>query len=157
MTLIEKNCGQTACGCGGKINQAPARSSAQGLSAFMKKILLIYLFTNVLIIAIGAVLSAVQGSFQVFLSSILASIIAALFASITIISIIFASKFDHVFFLLIILGVWAVKFVLFVVAIAALKNLEFIDSVLFYIFMIITICAMLIIDTFAVLRFRLLG
>lgn len=157
MTLIEKNCGQTACGCGGKINQTPARSPAQGLSAFMKKILLIYLFTNVLIIAIGAVLGAVQGSFQVFLSSILASIIAALFASITIISIIFASKFDHVFFLLIILGIWAVKFVLFVVAIAVIRNLGVVDNLSFYIFMVVTICLMLVIDTIAVLRFRLLG
>jgi hypothetical protein len=115
--------------------------------------------TGVLLV-LGAVIGfAVAGAPG--LGSALAGVaVSALFLAVTAISILVANRWygDALYvpiFFGIVLGGWLLKLILFIVAIAVLRGQDWVDLVVFYIALVVSVLASLAVDVVVLMRMRI--
>lgn len=115
--------------------------------------------TSVLLVAGAAVGFAVGGAPG--LGSALAGVaVSAIFLAVTAISILVANRWfgDPLYvpiFFGIVLGGWLLKLVLFIVAIAVLRGQDWVDLVVFYVALVISVLASLAVDVVVLMRMRI--
>lgn len=115
--------------------------------------------TAVLLVAGAAVGFAVGGAPG--LGSALAGVaVSAIFLAVTAISILVANRWygDPLYvpiFFGIVLGGWLLKLILFIVAIAVLRGQDWVDLVVFYVALVISVLASLAVDVVVLMRMRI--
>ncbi|MBB3156609.1 hypothetical protein FHS07_000293 [Microbacterium proteolyticum] len=115
--------------------------------------------TAALLVAGAAVGFAVGGAPG--LGSALAGVaVSAIFLAVTAISILVANRWygDPLYvpiFFGIVLGGWLLKLILFIVAIAVLRGQDWVDLVVFYVALVISVLASLAVDVVVLMRMRI--
>ncbi|MCD2499845.1 MULTISPECIES: hypothetical protein [Microbacterium] len=115
--------------------------------------------TAVLAVA-GAVIGfAVSGTSGLF-SALVGVVLAALFLGITGASILIANRWNGdplypTLFFSIVLGGWVIKFVIFIVALFLLRGAPWLDSMVFFIALVVSILATLVVDVIVMMKMRI--
>lgn len=115
--------------------------------------------TAVLAIA-GAVIGfAVSGTSGLF-SALVGVVLAALFLAITGGSILIANRWNGdplypTLFFSIVLGGWVIKFVIFIAALFLLRGAPWLDSIVFFVALVISILATLVVDVIVMMKMRI--
>lgn len=87
-------------------------------------------------------------------SALVAAGITLLFTGVTALSIIFAAKFDPIFFVAVILGAWVLKFLVFLGVLAIVKQLGFTHPWMLWSCMVAAMLGQLLVDVLVVTRSR---
>lgn len=115
--------------------------------------------TGVLLV-LGAVIGFAVGGAPGLASAAAGVAVSALFLAVTAISILVANRWygDPLYvpiFFGIVLGGWLLKLVLFIVAIAVLRGQDWVDLVVFYVALVVSVLASLAVDVVVLMRMRI--
>lgn len=108
---------------------------------------------------IGAIVGYLVGGGDGLISALAGVIVAAVFLGITAASILIANRWfgDPLYvpiFFGIVLGGWLLKIVLFIIAMLVLRGQPWIDPIVFYIALVVSVIASLAVDLLVLLRMR---
>lgn len=108
---------------------------------------------------IGAIVGDLVGGGDGLISALAGVIVAAVFLGITAASILIANRWfgDPLYvpiFFGIVLGGWLLKIVLFIIAMLVLRGQPWIDPIVFYIALVVSVIASLAVDLLVLLRMR---
>ena len=109
----------------------------------------------VLLAVVGGVVAGIVAEPIGALSAVLGAVFSAVFLGITAASILVAVRFDIVAFFGIVLGAWALKFVVFIVVALLLKNQPWINPLALFLTMIIGVVVSLVVDLVVVMKSRM--
>lgn len=109
---------------------------------------------------VGAIVGFVVGGGEGLASALAGVVVAAIFLGITSASILIANRWfgDALYvpiFFAIVLGGWLLKIVLFVVAMLLLRGQPWIEPPVFFVALVVSVLASLIVDVVVLLRMRL--
>lgn len=109
---------------------------------------------------VGAIVGYAVASTDGLWSALAGVLMAAVFLAITGASILIANRWfgDALYvpvFFGIVLGGWILKFVIFIVALLALRNQPWIDTRVFFVAVVVSVLASLVIDVVVLIRMRL--
>jgi hypothetical protein len=107
----------------------------------------------VLAVGGGVVGYLVAGS-EGLVSALIATAVAVLFSAITVVTMIVAIRFELMAFFGIVMGAWLVKLVVFIAALFLLRDQPFIDPIVFYLVLVVSIVGTVTIDALIVMRSR---
>jgi len=105
---------------------------------------------------IGFTVSGTSGLF----SALVGVVLAALFLGITGASILIANRWNGdplypTLFFSIVLGGWVIKFVIFIVALFLLRGAPWLDSMVFFVALVVSILATLVVDVIVMMKMRI--
>jgi hypothetical protein len=108
---------------------------------------------------LGAIIGFLVGGTDGLISALAGVIVAAVFLGITAASILIANRWfgDPLYvpiFFGIVLGGWLLKIVLFIIAMLVLRGQPWIDPIVFYIALVVSVVASLAVDLLVLLRMR---
>ncbi|MGP3535313.1 hypothetical protein ACTU3I_11010 [Microbacterium sp. RD1] len=108
---------------------------------------------------VGAIVGLLVGGTSGLASALAGVLVSALFLAVTAASILIANRWfaDPLYvpiFFGIVLGGWLVKLVLFIVALVILRGQEWIDPLVFFVALVVSVVASLVVDVVVLLRMR---
>lgn len=120
----------------------------------MRTILRWSLLLTLVIAVIGGIVGALVAGWPGVWSAVCAAVLTLLFTGVTSLSVLLANRFDTIYFMVIILGAWILKFLVFLGALALVKQLDFTSPWILWSCMVVAIVGQLAIDVVVVLRSR---
>lgn len=109
---------------------------------------------------LGAVLGFVVDGGQGLASALTGVVVGALFTAVTAVSILIANRWfgDPLYvpiFFGIVLGGWILKLVLFIVALLVLRGQPWVDPIVFFVALVVSVLASLVVDVVVMMRMRI--
>jgi hypothetical protein len=112
------------------------------------------------LLVVGAIAGFLAAGLTGLVSALLGVLVAAIFLAITGISILIANRWfgDPLYvpiFFGVVLGGWLVKFVVFLVLLFALRGQPWVDPIVFFVAVVVSVLAALAVDVVTLLRMRM--
>ncbi|MFD2758520.1 hypothetical protein [Gulosibacter faecalis] len=120
----------------------------------MKRVLKWSLLLTLAIAVVGGITGYLVAGFPGLWSALVAAGVTLLFTGLTVLSIILAARFDPMFFIAVILGMWLLKFVAFLGVLALVKAFDFTHDWVLWSTMMAAMVGQLAIDVIVVQRSR---
>lgn len=126
----------------------------------LKRTLLWGTILAALIAIVGSIAGSIADPERGLVSALVGALIAFAFVAITALTVLFGigrSKGDmlHPAFFAIVLGGWLLKFIVFLVLIVLLKDLEWVNSVVLFLTVVVGVAGSLVVDVVVIARSRL--